>query len=237
MHTERLVNGTAVFVDGAYRFGQDAMLLSAFCKVRRAERVCDLGTGCGIIPLRWHDRGHRGPCYAVELQAGALALLQQALAEGRIEHIVPVLGDLHSWRPREAGLFDVVCCNPPYFTGGRQSPDPARADMRHERTCTLADVCHTASALLRDGGRLCVCQRPERLADAIAAMRAVRIEPKRLQFVAARPDREPVLFLLEGHKNRAPGMRVAPVFITQREDRSPSDEILAVYSQTREEKP
>ena len=55
MHTERLVNGTAVFVDGAYRFGQDAMLLSAFCKVRRAERVCDLGTGCGIIPLRWHD--------------------------------------------------------------------------------------------------------------------------------------------------------------------------------------
>ena len=189
MHTERLVNGTAVFVDGAYRFGQDAMLLSAFCKVRRAERVCDLGTGCGIIPLRWHDRGHRGPCYAVELQAGALALLQQALAEGRIEHIVPVLGDLRSWRPREAGLFDVVCCNPPYFTGGRQSPDPARADMRHERTCTLADVCHTASALLRDGGRLCVCQRPERLADAIAAMRAVRIEPKRLQFVAARPDR------------------------------------------------
>ena len=235
MHTERLVNGTAVFVDGAYRFGQDAMLLSAFCKVRRAERVCDLGTGCGIIPLRWHDRGHRGPCYAVELQAGALALLQQALAEGRIEHIVPVLGDLRSWRPREAGLFDVVCCNPPYFTGGRQSPD--RADMRHERTCTLADVCHTASALLRDGGRLCVCQRPERLADAIAAMRAVRIEPKRLQFVAARPDREPVLFLLEGHKNRAPGMRVAPVFITQREDRSPSDEILAVYGQTREEKP
>ncbi len=237
MHTERLVNGTAVFVDGAYRFGQDAMLLSAFCKVRRAERVCDLGTGCGIIPLRWHDRGHRGPCYAVELQAGALALLQQALAEGRIEHIVPVLGDLRSWRPREAGLFDVVCCNPPYFTGGRQSPDPARADMRHERTCTLADVCHTASALLRDGGRLCVCQRPERLADAIAAMRAVRIEPKRLQFVAARPDREPALFLLAGHKNRAPGMRVAPVFITQREDRSPSDEILAVYGQTREEKP
>ena len=237
MHTERLVNGTAVFVDGAYRFGQDAMLLSAFCKVRRAERVCDLGTGCGIIPLRWHDRGHRGPCYAVELQAGALALLQQALAEGRIEHIVPVLGDLRSWRPREAGLFDVVCCNPPYFTGGRQSPDPARADMRHERACTLADVCHTASALLRDGGRLCVCQRPERLADAIAAMRAVRIEPKRLQFVAARPDREPVLFLLEGHKNRAPGRRVAPVFSTQREDRSPSDEILAVYGQTREEKP
>lgn len=234
MHTERLANGTAVFVDGPYRFGQDAMLLSAFCKVRRAERVCDLGTGCGIIPLRWHDRGHRGPCHAVELQAAALALLERALAQEGIGHIVPVCGDLRTWRPPEAGRFDVVCCNPPYFTGGRQSPDPARADMRHERTCTLADVCHTASDLLRDGGRLCLCQRPERLADAICAMRAAFIEPKRLQFVAARPGREPVLFLLEGHKRRAPGLRVLPVFITQREDRSPSDEMLAVYGQTRE---
>lgn len=235
MRAERLVNGTTVYVDGAHRFGQDALLLSAFCKVRRAERVCDLGTGCGIIPLRWHDRGHRGPCFAVELQAGALALLEKALAEGGIEHIVPVCGDLRTWRPQQAGLFDVVCCNPPYFTGGRQSPDPARAAMRHELTCTLADVCHTASALLRDGGRLCVCQRPERLADAMFAMRTARVEPKRLQFVAPRPDREPVLFLLEGHKNRAPGLRVLPMLITQRPDRSPSDEILAIYGQTREE--
>lgn len=235
MRAERLVNGTAVFVDGAHRFGQDALLLSAFCKVRRAERVCDLGTGCGVIPLRWHDRGHRGPCCAVELQAGALALLERALDEGGIGHIAPVCADLRTWRPPEAGLFDVVSCNPPYFTGGRRSPDPARAAMRHELTCTLEDVCRTAAALLRDGGRLCLCQRPQRLADAMAAMRAARMEPKRLQFVAPRPDREPVLFLLEGHKHRAPGLRVLPVFITQREDRSPSDEILAVYGQTREE--
>lgn len=237
MHTERLVNGTAVFVDGVYRFGQDAMLLSAFCKVRRAERVCDLGTGCGIIPLRWHDRGHRGPCHAVELQPGALALLRKALEEGGIDHILPVCADLRTWRPREAGLFDVVSCNPPYFTGGRQSPDPARAAMRHELTCTMEDVCGTSYQLLRDGGRLCVCQRPERLADAIAAMRAARIEPKRLQFVAARSDREPVLFLLEGQKNRAPGLRVLPLAVTQRADGSPSDEILAVYGQKRKEEP
>lgn len=237
MHTERLVNGTAVFVDGAYRFGQDAMLLSAFCKVRRAERACDLGTGCGIIPLRWHDRGHRGPCYGVELQAGALALLEKALAQGGMEHIVPVCADLRTWRPAEAGLFDVVCCNPPYFTGGRRSPDPARAAMRHEQTCTLADVCGAAAALLRDGGRLCLCQRPARLADAVAAMRGARIEPKRLQFVAPRPDREPVLFLMEGQKNRAPGLRVLPALITQRADLAPSDEMLAVYGQTREEQP
>lgn len=61
MQQEHLANGTPVFITQSHRFGQDALLLAHFCRVRRAEAVCDLGTGCGVIPLRWHDRGHRGP--------------------------------------------------------------------------------------------------------------------------------------------------------------------------------
>ena len=34
-----------------YRFSIDAVLLSRFAKVRRNEKVIDLGTGCGILPF------------------------------------------------------------------------------------------------------------------------------------------------------------------------------------------
>jgi tRNA1(Val) A37 N6-methylase TrmN6 len=34
-----------------YRFSIDAILLSQFVTIRRGDRVVDLGTGCGIIPL------------------------------------------------------------------------------------------------------------------------------------------------------------------------------------------
>ena len=34
-----------------YRFSMDAVLLSQFIKIRKNERVMDLGTGCGILPL------------------------------------------------------------------------------------------------------------------------------------------------------------------------------------------
>lgn len=233
MQREHLVNGTAVMITDTHRFGQDALLLAQFCRVRRAETVCDLGTGCGIIPLRWHDRGHRGECLAVDISPQAIGQLEAALRENQIGHITACTGDL-----RERKLFlqreqscDVVCCNPPYFTGGFISPNERRAAARHELSCTVSDVCRAAYLLLKDGGRLCMCHRPERLADVLYAMRTARIEPKRLQFIASRPEKEPWLFLIEGQKNRAPGMRVLPQLITADENGRPSAAMLEIYGQ------
>ena len=75
----------------------------------------------------------------------------------------------------------------------------------------MEDVCNAAARLLKYGGRLCLCQRPERLADVISAMRAADIEPKRLRFVAKTPSSAPWLFLLEGKKGSKPFMQVEPV--------------------------
>lgn len=235
MTVETLAHGTPVCVSERCRFGQDALLLAHFCGVKKNEDACDLGTGCGIIPLYWHDRGHAGACLAADIAGEPLALLDASLAAGGIGRIRAVRADLRdaAFLRTYGQSFDAVACNPPYFTGGPISPDAVRAAARHELTCTAADVAAAAFALLRDGGRLCVCQRPERLADVVCAFRAARMEPRRLRFVAARPDSPPWLFLLEGRKMRAPGLRVLPTLITRREDGAPTDELLAIYGQPR----
>ena len=228
---ERLANGTRVFVTKQHRFGQDALLLAHFCAVRETESVCDLGCGCGVIALRWHDRGHRGPCLAVELAPEAAALAQRAAEAAGAAHITVKncdLRDLDALRPY-AQTRGLVACNPPYFTGGPVSPDAARAAARHALSCTMEDVCAAAFLLLRDGGRLCVCQRPERLTDVLCAMRGARIEPKRLRFVAARAGKAPWRALVEGRKNRTPGLRVLPALVTARANGAPSREMLAIY--------
>lgn len=230
---ERLAGGTPVYVDAHHRFGQDALLLAHFARPRPGEAACDLGTGCGVIPLRWHDRGHRGPCWAVELQPQALALLRRAVAETpAAAHIVPTCADLRAWRSPVP--LDVVACNPPYFTGGPRSPDAARALARHEDACTLPDVCRAATRSLRDGGRLCLCQRPERLADVLCALRGAGIEPKRLRFVAAKVEKAPFLILVEGQKARAPGLCVLPPLITLTAAGAPSPEMLEIDGQENE---
>lgn len=45
-------NGYYIIQDPArFCFGMDAVLLSGFARARRGERVLDLGTGTGIIPI------------------------------------------------------------------------------------------------------------------------------------------------------------------------------------------
>ena len=69
--------------------------------------------------------------------------------------------------------------------------------------------------LLKDGGKLSLCHRPERLAEVLAVLRAHRLEPKRLAFVKNKPDAAPWLFLVEAQKNRRTGLRIEPdVLIT-----------------------
>ena len=214
--TEILYNGTSVYCTAEHHFGSDALLLARFARPWPSQRAADLCSGCGIVALEWHDGGHRGPCAAVEQAPEASALLDAALAGQHIGHIAPVCADLRTWRPVEAGRFDLVACNPPYFTAGAKSPAAARAAARHEseESCTLAEVCAEAALLLRDGGRFALCHRPERLADVFAALRAARLEPKRLAFVKHDAAAAPWLLLAEGRKNRRPGLVVEPDILT-----------------------
>ena len=78
--TEILYNRTRVYCSAVHRFGSDALLLARFSEPKRAWRAADLCSGCGIVSLEWHDRGHRGPCLGLELQPEASALLAAACA-------------------------------------------------------------------------------------------------------------------------------------------------------------
>ena len=218
MGVEILDNGTRVLTAPGATFGTDALLLARFCEPKRAQKAADLCSGCGIVALEWHDRGHRGPCTALEIDPAASALCAAALAENAdAAHIAPVCGDLRQLCTAgpEQGQYDFAACNPPYFTAGPRSPDPRRAEARHTGSCTTADAVDCARRALRDGGRFLLCQRPEQLAEILAALRAARLEPKRLAFVKNRPDAAPWLFLVEAQKGRKTGLRVEPDILIQ----------------------
>ena len=50
---EEIYGGLKICVTPDHKFGTDAFLLSDFSQKRRNDTAIDLGTGCGIIPLRW----------------------------------------------------------------------------------------------------------------------------------------------------------------------------------------
>ena len=50
---EPLGNKMHIVVSDSHTFGTDAILLSNFASIKRKDIACDMGTGCGIIPLVW----------------------------------------------------------------------------------------------------------------------------------------------------------------------------------------
>ena len=209
---ESLTHGTPVYVSALHRFGTDGLLLADFSQPRPGDRAADLCSGCGVVALRWHDQGHRGPCDGVEIDREASALLAQSLENcpEAAAHIRPVQADLRQFTPPERGRYDLAACNPPYFTGGFQSADPRRAAARHENSCTIQDAADCAARLLRDGGKFFLCHRPEHQSRVFCALSAAGLEPKRLRFVKKSPQAAPWLFLCEAQKGRKPGLVILP---------------------------
>ena len=204
-HWEPLSPDCRVLVSRAHRFTTDTILLAHFAAPKKWERCADLGTGCGTIPLLWHARYAPRAVTGVELDADALRQAQASVEENGLEGSVTIRsGDIRSIRA-VFGAGARPCRLQPAVQGGRRRPAQcgcAPGNARHECTCTLGDVARAAKAVLRFGGRLCICQRPERLTDAMAAFRENGVEPKRLRLVEQRPGSAPMLFLLEGAARR-----------------------------------
>lgn len=233
---EKLTDKIYVCASSEHRFGTDAFLLADFCGYRMKDKVCDLGTGCGIIPLIMQKNKPPQITYAVDIQESAVAQLRMGLEKSEISGIVPICADLKElWENAPLGQLDLVTCNPPYkaANAGFESTIDAQRIARHEIMCNINDVCEAGEKLLKFGGRLCICNRPERLSDVIFAMKNHKIEPKRLRFVSKNPQEAPWLFLIEGKKGSKPFMRVEPQLYIRSENGF-SEELKKIYAAGKE---
>lgn len=241
INLEPLGNGIKIYVSKSYHFSTDTILLADFAAPKHGKKCVDLGTGCGTIPLLWLKRDQSLSVDAVEIQKNACELAQKSaglngISEDNLRIHNADLRELKGKLP--FGYYDLVACNPPYKLGGSgiTNPESEKLIARHECECTLDDICGAASSLLQFGGRLCVCQRPERLADVMESMRKFNIEPKRLRLVQQRKSKAPKLFLLEGRKNGNRGfLDVLPTLFIEDERGDFSAEMLEIYGDYKSE--
>ncbi len=231
---EDLGGGIAATVSAQHTFGTDALVLASFAAPKKRTVACDLGSGCGVIPLLFCRDGLCKSVTAVEVQPQACAQIRDAVSRHALSEKLHVIeADLRALTPEQIPFysFDLVTMNPPYVAprAGLQSEDASARVARHEVICSMRDVTVCAEKLLRFGGRLCICQRPDRLADAICAMREDGIEPKRLWWMIHAAGKKPSLFLLEGKKGANSGMVVLPPLVLKDEHGRYTPQALEVY--------
>ena len=216
-------------ISAAHRFGTDAFLLADFAAPRHKDTVIDLCSGCGIVAAVMYARFRPKAVTAVEIDSEGTRLFDMTVKSAGIDNILPVTADLKEWRPEKE--VDVVTCNPPYFSDGAgiKSAEEHAVNARHEVLCGIEDVCRCAKLALKYGGRLCICNRPERLCDIMCAMRENGIEPKRVRFVCKNPGSAPWLVLAEGRKGGKAFLTVEKSFYSSAENGDFSEELKGIY--------
>ncbi|TYR78329.1 tRNA1(Val) (adenine(37)-N6)-methyltransferase [Priestia megaterium] len=209
----RIIQSHSVF-----SFSLDAVLLSHFAYVPiQKGNIIDLCTGNGVIPLFLSKRT-KGTITGVELQERLFSMATRSIRYNGLENQIQMIhGDLKDMPGYLGyGKYDVVTCNPPYFPTPKKdeiNKNEHYAIARHEIHCTLEDVIRVSSQLVKQGGKVAIVHRPGRLLDILTLMREYRLEPKRLQFVYPKRDKEANTILIEGIKDGSPDLKVLPPLV------------------------
>lgn len=211
----------------------DAVLLSGFSQVKKGERVLDIGTGTGIIPLLLEAKTPGEHFTGLEIQTESADMARRSVAyNGLEEKIEIVTGDIRDASTLfGASSFDVITTNPPYMIGqhGLRNADDAKTIARHEVLCTLEDIIVQSAKLLKPGGRFYMVHRPFRLVEIFCLMHEHRIEPKRMKMVHPFIDKEPNMVLIEGLRGGNARLTVEKPVIVFEEPGIYTEEITKVY--------
>ncbi len=236
LRKEPLGKGFFVYVTDHHTFGTDAVLLSHFARAKQKDKMVDLGTGCGIIPLLMLREENLQWATGVDISDEATTIAAKTVAEQKIENFKIINSNLTDLKGKvEFGSNTLVTCNPPYKApnGGLKNPDRVLEVARHETECTLEDIVSVGAKLLQTGGRLCMCHRPERLAELMALMSKYKVEPKRLRLVCQRDGEEPWLVLVEGKRSANVGLRIEPTLYIEKNGEL-SKEMIEIYGAYKE---
>ena len=215
-------------------FGIDAVLLSHFCRLRRGDRVADLGTGSGILPILLSAKSEAEHFTGIEIQKDVADMAQRSVRMNGLEDRIDIVtGDLcEASALLGKQCVDAVCANPPYYKDGGGIGNGSRQleIARHEVCCTLEDVVREAGSLLKMSGRFFLVSPAARLAEAFRLAPLYKMEPKRLRLVHPFARSDANLFMMEAVKGGRPGLKVGPPLIVYSEKGIYSDEVKRIYS-------
>ena len=200
----------------SFKFSIDSILLSEFVKVRKSDKLIgDLCSGNAPVPLILSTK-YSNPIVGFEIQKEIYELGVKSVEENNLSNQIKLINDdvnnIMNYYPVES--FDILTCNPPYFRCYEKSPTndkPALSIARHEIKLQLESIFEISFKALKQGGRLYLVHRPERLDDLIILGNKHKVNVKEIQLICTNSSQKPNLVLVKCVKNSKKDVIINPV--------------------------
>ena len=228
------INNYKIVQDTDYfSFSLDSILLCNFINLNKESKILDICSGNCPIPLILNRRVN-GIIYAVEIQKEVYELGKETIDINNLNDKIKLLNMDAKDLPNmfETDTFDIITCNPPYFKDSelsKKNSNKVKSIARHEIKINLDDIFKLSRKLLKNNGSILLVHRPERLIEIIETMKKNNIEPKRIQFIYPKIDKEANTILIEGTKNGKPGLKIMNPVIVHDEDGNYNDDIKCLF--------
>lgn len=206
-----------------FNFSLDSVLLPNFATINtNVKNILDIGCGNAPIPLILSTKTNAN-IIGVEIQKEVYELALKSVKINNLESRIKIInGDINEiYDSFETETFDIITCNPPFFKvsdGSNFNDSDYKTIARHEIKLNLDQIFKISKKLLKNNGNIVMVHRPERLVDIIISMKKYNIEPKRIQFVYPKKDKDANILLIEGKKNGRPGIKIEPPIYTHDEN-------------------
>jgi tRNA1Val (adenine37-N6)-methyltransferase len=174
----------------AMKVGTDGVLLGAWANVAGAAKILDVGTGTGLIALMMAQRSE-GLIHGVEMDENAF------LQAGENVHRCPwperinlFHNTFQQFARDNAGSYDLVVSNPPYFRNSLKPPAKIRSLARHNDHLSYESLLFYTTALLAYQGRLAVILPASGFSDFEVMARFHGLLPLRITHVRPHPGKD-----------------------------------------------
>ena len=197
-----------------FKFSLDSVLLAEYVKNPQSKKsILELCAGNAAVSMILSTKSSAN-ITAVEVQDEIYDLACKSVEYNSLGNKIKVVKsdvkDDENYFP--GNNFDVIVCNPPYFSKCSTSEvnkDKIKAIARHELLIDLESIIKISSKILDKNGELYLVHRVERLDEIIVLCNKYDINVKNIQLISTKSDGNPKLCLVRAVKGSKFNVKVS----------------------------
>ena len=141
----------------------DACLFGAIIECKNPKSILDIGTGTGLLALMLAQK-YDACILGIEVDEHTAHLAERNFLESKWNEKMKVLHqNVHSWSEHADSKFDLIVCNPPFFSSSMKNEDERKSLARHNDSLSHENLSNIISKHLSENGKAFIMLPPNEM--------------------------------------------------------------------------